>query len=80
MGFTMPGFVIVFTYKRTSHVDHSKHPEPPQQKIGQDFRASKHVACASRNVTDLARTPTDLHEPSNRTLYVAMIALKDQTN
>ena len=79
MGFTMPGFVIVFTYKRTSHVDHSKHPEPPKQKIGQDFRAFRDIACTSRKVTDPTHTPTDRRKPQQRTLGVAMITLRGQT-
>ena len=59
----MPGFILTYTYKKASHVDHGKHPKLPQQKIGQEFGASTNIARASRNVTALTRIPTDLREP-----------------
>ena len=76
----MPGLVVTFTYKRKSHINHRKNPKVPQEEIGQDFRASKDIACASRNVTDLTRTPADLREHWQRTLYAAMISLKGFAN
>ena len=54
---------MTYTYKKASHVDHSKHPKLPQQKIGQESGTATDIACASRNVTALMRTPADLCEP-----------------
>ena len=59
----MPGFVMMYTYKKASHVDHSMPPKLPQQKIGQEIGVPTHIACASRNATALTRTPADLLEP-----------------
>ena len=60
---TMPGFIVTYTYKKASHVDHSKPPKAPQQKIGQEIGAYTHIARTSRSAKALTCTLADLREP-----------------
>ena len=76
----MPGYILTYTYKKASHVDHSKPAKLPPQKIGQEIGVSADIARTSRNVTALTRTRADLRQPNQRTLQIVMTALKAQIN